>query len=120
MDRLAGERLLAFEKPVAALDDRDVGAERAICLRQLAADGAATEHEQLGRHLLRRRRLAIRPRLRFGEAVDRRQQRGAARGDHDRAARLQQLVADAHPALAVEPSVAAHERYALLLQPRQL
>ena len=40
----------------------DLRAERRPRLRQLDADDAAAEHEQLAGHLLRRRRLAVRPR----------------------------------------------------------
>jgi hypothetical protein len=52
--------------------------------------------------------------------VDRRHRRGAARGQDDRAARLEPLVAGAHRALAVEHRGAAHERHVALVEPREL
>ena len=52
--------------------------------------------------------------------VDRRHRGAAAGGDDDRPARDQQVVADAHPALAVEPALAAEELDAAFFQPGQL
>src|SRR5215510_16297812 len=51
---------------------------------------------------------------------DRRQGRGAAGSDHHRPAGCEQVLAGAHPALAVEPAVAADQRDTAALQPRNL
>src|SRR5205807_1475933 len=51
---------------------------------------------------------------------NRRQQRGRAGRQHDRVAGLHDLVAYPHAPLAVQPRLAAHERDAAPLEPRQL
>ena len=68
-------------------------------------------------HPLGRRRLAVRPRARLGEAVDRRHRGGRAGRDHDRAPRRQPLGADDHGALAVERAAAAEELDPAALEP---
>ena len=121
----ARERLLARDQAVGRLDQRHARAERGPRLRQLHADDAAAEHEQLAGDLVGRRRLAVRPRLRLGEPGDRRQQRARAGRDDHRLARLVHdrlavRAADLHPPLAGQPRLPAQQRHAALLQPRQL
>ena len=62
----------------------------------------------------------LRPRVGGVEPVDRREGRQRAAGEHDGPARLELLVAGDDPALAGDAPARAHERDALLLQPRQL
>ena len=119
-DLLAGERLLARQQPLFALDQRDGGAERRPGLRQLAADRAAAEHEHALRHPLRGRPLAVVPGIRPS--------RGPSIGGiaaplpvaTTTAARAQDVVADDHAALAVEPALAAEQLDPAFFQPRHL
>ena len=60
---------------------------------------------------------AIRPRLDFSKARDRRDRGTTADREHDRAARLQELVADTDPALAVEPRAASDQSDPAVLAP---
>ncbi len=117
---LGGEKLLATDQPLGDLEDRHMRAERRVRLRELDRDDTAAEHEQRARDRFRRRRLAVRPRLGLAQPVDRRHRRGAARREHYRAARREQIVADAHAALAVEHAVTAEQRDPTVLEPRQL
>ena len=63
-DRLAGRGLGPRQQPVAALQERDLRAERLPGGRHLAADDAAAEDQQPAGRLLRAGGLARRPRLR--------------------------------------------------------
>ena len=86
-DLLAGELLHVGEQPALALDQRHLGAERAVRLRQLGAEHAAAEdHDRLG-DVLGGGGLAVGPRLGLAQALDRRQQGARAAGqDHGRRA----------------------------------
>ena len=98
---------------VAAMDERHLRAERRPRLRHLDADDPAAEHEEPRRHLLRRRRLDVRPRLRLGETRD----RGSSPElpvATTTARRARARRRRPHTPLAVEPPVAAHERDAAL------
>ena len=119
-DLLAGERLLAREQSVERLDHGHAGSERAPRLGHLDADDASAEHDEMTGRVAGRRDLAIGPRLRLGEPRDRRHRGARADGDDHRLARLEHVVADAHPPLAVQPRRAAHERDALGRKPRDL
>ena len=101
-DLFAHERLLALEQPLPAVDERHPSAERRPRLRQLDADDAAAEHEETRGHLLRGRRLDVRPRLRVAQARDVGDRRRAAGRDDDRPPRAEHVVADARR--AVRPS----------------
>jgi hypothetical protein len=57
------------------LDDRDAAAEAPIGLRQLEADIAAAEHDQMRRQAVELQRLDVAHRLRIGEAGDVRHRR---------------------------------------------
>src|SRR6185295_2319865 len=104
---LAGEFLLASEHPGTALDQGDAATERGPGLGELTANRAATEHDHALRDVLRGRSLAVVPGSNRLEAGDRRHRGGAAGGDDHGAIRRQQVVADPHLALALEPAAAA-------------
>ena len=65
---LAREPLLPLDQPLAPVDERHLRAERRPRLRHLDPDHAAAEDRQPRRHLLRGRRLDVRPRRCVGEA----------------------------------------------------
>ena len=102
---------------MAALEERDVAAERRPGLRELDADRTGTQDEQAAGGVLRRRRRAVRPRMRVGEPVDRGQRRVRARGEDDGALRHQHVVADAHAALALEDRLPADDRDPAVREP---
>ena len=119
-DLLAGELLHVGEQPPLALDQRHLGAERAVGLRQLGAEHAAAEdHDRVG-DLLGGGGLAVGPRLGLAQALDRRQQGARAAGEDHGLARLELVVADVDALLAGEHAEAAVELDALVLEPRQL
>ena len=60
-ERVAERRRLAGERPVHALDDRDLGAHPGDGLAELDADGAGAEDQQPARDLAQAGRLAVRP-----------------------------------------------------------
>src|SRR5215210_7583044 len=70
-DLLAGEHLLRRQHVALALDERDLGAERLVGLRELRTDHPAAEDEDAVGHLLGRGGLAVRPRLGLLEPLDR-------------------------------------------------
>ena len=118
-DLLAGELLLGGEQPALALDQRHLGAERAVGLGQLGAEHAAAEdHDRVG-DLLGGGGLAVGPRLGLAQALDRRERRARAAGEDHRLARLELVVADVDALLAVEDAEAAVELDPAVLEPRQ-
>ena len=93
--------------------------ERRPGLRHLDADDAAAEHEEPSGHLLRGRRLDVRPRRGVREPRHRRDRRRAARRDHHRATRGEHVVADLtrrSPSSRPWPRTSVD---AALLEPRQ-
>ncbi len=110
---LGGLGLLHREQSVAALDDRDLHAEAGHDLGKLKADGAAAEDQQRARQGLGLDGLAVRPIRRAGKPVDRRDDRGRARGDDDAPARHPLLLVDLDPARPGDRRAAAHEVAAL-------
>ena len=85
------------------------------------ADRAAAEHDHALRHPLGGGRLAVVPGLDRVEPVDRRHRGAAAGGDDDGAsARSASSSPTTHPALAVEPALAAEEVDPALFEPGQL
>ena len=114
---LAGERLLVRDQPVRGLDHGDLRPERAPGLRHLHAHHAAAEDGQARGHLLRGGGLAVGPRPRLAQAVDRRDRRAGAGGHDHRPASHEHVVAHAHPPLARESRVAADERDPVGLDP---
>jgi hypothetical protein len=113
------ERLLVRDQPIAALDQRDLRPERRERVGHLDADDAAAEDEEAPGHGLRRRDLAVGPRLGIAQAVDRRDQRIAAGRHDDRALRDQLVIADRDPALAGDAPGAAHDRDVAVAEPRK-
>ena len=105
---------------LAALDQGDAGPQRRPGLGELAADRAAAEHDHARGDLLRSGSLAVVPGLDRVEPVDRRHRGAAAGGDDHGLASAQHLVADNHPALAVEAAGAAEELDAAFFEPGQL
>src|SRR5262249_48333527 len=81
---LPGERPCARPQPVRTLQDHDLlAAEPPERLGHLGPDGAAAQHEQPAGDLLGAGRRAVVPRPGLGQPGNRRDQRGAARGQHD-------------------------------------
>ena len=89
-------------------------------LRELDAGDASAEDDQARRHLFRRGRLAVRPRPRLREARNRRHRGIAAGRKHDRLRCLEGSPVDGDRALAGEPTAAADDDDAALLEPGQL
>ena len=118
-DLRAGELLLAGEQPPLALDQRHLGAERAVGLRQLGAEHAAAEDHDRVRDLLGGGGLAVGPRLGLAQALDRRERGARAAGEDHRLARLELVVADVDALLAVEDTEAAVQLDPAVLEPRQ-
>jgi hypothetical protein len=82
---LARERLLVGEQWIEGLDDRDLLAAQPLeRLRHLGADRASAEHEQAPGQLLGRGDRAVVPRRQVAQAVDGRDRRSGAGGEHDR------------------------------------
>jgi len=106
---VAGERLLAWQQPRLALDDRHRTAERGVRLRHLDAHHAAPEDDQPVRDPRGGRHLAVGPGLDVGQPGNRRHRRTAADRDHHGLPRLEDVVADAHATLAVQPPVSADQ-----------
>ena len=86
---LAGEGLLARDEPALALDQRHARPQGRPRLRKLGPRHSAAQYDEALGHLLGGGRLAVGPRLRIGQAVDRRDQRLGAGRDDDRPARLE-------------------------------
>ena len=107
------------EEVVAALHDRDVGAQARVELRELAADGAAADHHEALRDLARARPVTARPRLDGVEALDGRDLRQRAGGDHQLVVRE---LASVHldPARLCDEALAAHDLSPKLLDPLHL
>ena len=116
----AGELLLARQQPPLTLDQGHLRAQRAIRLPHLDADDAAAQDDQAVGDRIRRGRLAVGPRPRLGEPVDRRHGRRRPAGEDHRPADLERLLAHDHAALAVDAPPAAVERDAAVLEPGQL
>ena len=76
-------RVVRGRQPIARLHDRHRHAEPGKALGELAAGGAAAEHEEALRQLACERRLAVRPERHGVEARDGRDARHRAHGDHD-------------------------------------
>ena len=119
-DLLAGERLLALEQPIAAVNERHLRAELRPRLRHLGTDDAAAENREPPGSRLRCRRLYVRPRAGLGQTGDRRHEWRRSGRDHDRAPRDERLVADANPPLTLEFAAATHERDIARVEPRDL
>ena len=123
---LAGERLLAREQPVRPLQDHDLlAAEPLERLGHLDADGAAAEHEQPPRDLLRAGRGPVVPGAGLGQAGNGRDERAAAGGQHDGPGRAQRPDGavgglDLDGPLPGQAAGAADELDALALQPAEL
>jgi hypothetical protein len=117
---LAGKRLLSREQPLLRLDERDLGPEAVPGLRHLGAHRASTQDDQAVRNRLRGGRLAVVPRLRLAQPVDRRNGRLRAGRDDDRLACDEHVVAHLHPALAVERALPAEQLDVSFLQPWEL
>src|SRR6266446_1713148 len=74
-DRVGDVGILATGQPRPLLDDRDAASEAPVRLRQLEADIAAAEHDQVGRHAVELERLDMRE-WRGGSQVRDRRDRG--------------------------------------------
>ena len=117
---LGGERLLALDQPVAAMDERDRRAERRPGLCHLDADDPAAENGEPCGHDFGGRRLDVRPGACRAKAWDVGDERRRPGCHDDCLLRREHLLPHEHAPLAVEPSAAAHERDATLLEPRQV
>jgi hypothetical protein len=117
---LARERLLARDQPVGALDDRHLRAERAVRLRHLDGDHTAAEDRQAIGDLLRRRGLAVGPRLGLPQPVDGRDRRRRAGGHDDGLARDERLPAGLHAPLSRDAAGGADHGYTAALEPWHL
>jgi hypothetical protein len=88
---------------------RHLGAEPREGLPELEADGARAEDRQRGGELPRNRRLAVGPEVDLVQPRNRWDERGAASGDHDAAARHELLVSYPDRALIGELAFASKE-----------
>ena len=114
-DQLAGLGMDAPEQVLAALDDRHPRAHAGEELRELGADRAAAHDDEALRHLVRPRRVAVRPVLDRVEPVDRRDRRPRAGGEDEPVVR-QLLPVHLHDTRPRDPAFAAHEPAAPLLE----
>src|SRR5207244_369016 len=122
-DRLPCERLVARKEPVAPLDEGDLlRAEAGPGGRHLAADDAPAEDGEAAGCRLRGRRVPARPGLRLPEPGHRGDHGDGTGGEGDGMAgreldRAAAGLVDDDPALPREPSVAADEVDAMLVEP---
>ena len=114
-EQLAGVGVHTAEQPLATLDDRHLRAHAGEELRELGADRATAHHDEALRHLVRPRRLAVRPVLDRVETVDRRDRRPRAGGE-DEPVVGQLLSIDLHDTWAHDPAFAAYEPAVPLLE----
>ena len=98
------------------LDHRHARADAGEELRELRADRAAAQHREALRHLVRARRLDVRPVADVLEPFDRRHDRPRARRDHEPVV-AQLFAAHLDDARTRDAAVAAHELTTLLGEP---
>lgn len=112
-DQLADRRVLPVDQPAGGLNQHHRRAKASEELAQLNTDGPSTDDHDARRQFLDSRRFAVRPVARLLNAIDRRDARVAAGGDHDPIG-FQNRPSDLHASRAGDPRVAAEHLHALV------